>query len=362
MAGQGGEGLVKERVLLIPPRGNGAFPQGQAVIGDDEVGVEMRFRTQPVTGRAGSHRGVEGEEAGFHAFQHEAGFRAGIAGGEGGLQRLTVFPAAEDFLDGGQTVREVQGGFKTVGQPGFHTVLQHHTVHHDIHVVACLAVQLRGVADLVERAINAYTGEATAGQLGQFLRTVALAVPHDRGQQHEPCAGGHGHHTVHHLADALGLDGQAGGRRVGNTRPCPEQAHVVVNFGDRADRRAWIAGGCFLLDGNGRREALDGINIRLAHQFQKLAGIGGEAFHIATLPFGIDGVEGEGGLAGAGKARQHGQPVPGDGDVDVPQVVRTGTTDDDVACAGRAGCVCHAMSSLRPLWQVWMHGRSICAI
>ena len=80
----------------------------------------------------------------------------------------------------------------------------------------------------------------------------------------------------------------------------------------------------FLLDGDGGRQALDQIHIRLFHQLQKLARVGGERFHIAPLPFGIQGVEGERGFAGAGQAGDDHQLVARQVEADVLQVVRAG--------------------------------------
>ena len=84
-----------------------------------------------------------------------------------------------------------------------------------------------------------------------------------------------------------------------NTNPREEQAQVVVDFGDRADRRARIVGGAFLVDGNRRGEAFDIVHIRLLHLAEELAGVGRERLDVAALALGKDGVEGQGGFAGA---------------------------------------------------------------
>jgi len=48
-----------------------------------------------------------------------------------------------------------------------------------------------------------------------------------------------------------------------------------------------------LLDADSRGEALYVVNVRLLHELEELAGIGGEGFHVPPLPLRIDGVEGE---------------------------------------------------------------------
>ncbi len=65
-------------------------------------------------------------------------------------------------------------------------------------------------------------------------------------------------------------------------------------------------GGGFLLYGDSRGEPLNRIHIGLAHEGEKLAGIGREAFHIAALTLGVEGVEGQRRLARSGQ--------PGDDD------------------------------------------------
>ena len=58
----------------------------------------------------------------------------------------------------------------------------------------------------------------------------------------------------------------------------------------------------FLPNRDGWSDAVDLVNVGLFHAFEELAGIGGKRFDVAALPFGVDGVEGERALAGAGNA------------------------------------------------------------
>src|SRR3546814_1091823 len=70
------------------------------------------------------------------------------------------------------------------------------------------------------------------------------------------------------------------------------------------------------------------LYVRLLHHLQELAGIGGEGVDVAALTLGIDGVEGEGGLAGAGQAGDDDQAVAGEVDVDALEIM--------LACAADA--------------------------
>ena len=111
--------------------------------------------------------------------------------------------------------------------------------------------------------------------------------------------------AVDHLADRLALDRQAGGRRIGNADPRPEQAHVVVDLGDRADGGAGLRLVVFCsMEIAGDRPSIRSTS-GLLHQLQELAGVGGQAFDIAALALGIDGVEREARLAGARQAGDH---------------------------------------------------------
>ena len=107
-----------------------------------------------------------------------------------------------------------------------------------------------------------------------------------------------------------------------------EEAQVVVDLGDRPDGRARVAGGRLLVDGDGRREALDEVDVGLVHLAQELAGVGRERLDVAALALGVDGVEGQGGLARARQPGEDDQPVPGQVEGDVAEVVLAGPAND----------------------------------
>ncbi|OQB18770.1 MAG: hypothetical protein BWY13_01396 [Euryarchaeota archaeon ADurb.Bin190] len=109
----------------------------------------------------------------------------------------------------------------------------------------------------------------------------------------------------------LGLDFYAVHRAVGHPDAGEEQPEIVVYLGNRPHCAAGILGCGLLLYGYGRGESLDAVHIGLVHLAQELAGVGGKRFHIAALPLGIDGVEGQGGLARAGDAGDDYEPVTG---------------------------------------------------
>jgi hypothetical protein len=72
---------------------------------------------------------------------------------------------------------------------------------------------------------------------------------------------------------------------------------VVVDLGRGGESGSGGAVGVVLLDGECRGKAFDGIDGSSGETFEVKAGVGGEAFEIASLPLGIDGIESEGGFS-----------------------------------------------------------------
>ena len=166
-------------------------------------------------------------------------------------------------------------------------------------------------------------------QLGELLAVLALPPARDRREQIEPRAFGQRQHAVDHLAHGLALDGKPGRRRIGDADAREQQPHIVVDLGDRADRGARVARGGLLLDGDGRRQPVDMVDVRLLHHVEELARVSREQLDIAALALGIDGVEGERGFAGARKPGDHHELFPGQVEGDVLEVVLPRAADRD---------------------------------
>ena len=73
----------------------------------------------------------------------------------------------------------------------------------------------------------------------------------------------------------------------------PEQLHVVADFRHGADGGARGLDGVPLLDGDGGRNAVDAVHLRLVHAVEELAGVGRKGFDVTALSFGIKRVKGE---------------------------------------------------------------------
>ena len=77
------------------------------------------------------------------------------------------------------------------------------------------------------------------------------------------------------------------------------------------------------------REAGDVVDVRLLHHVEELPGVGRQALDVAALALGVDGVEGEAGLARAGEPGDHHELVARNVDVDRLQVVLARPADLD---------------------------------
>ena len=141
--------------------------------------------------------------------------------------------------------------------------------------------------------------------------------------------------AVDDLLRRLALQAGAVVRAVLHADAGVQQAQVVVDLGDGADGGARVAAGALLIDGDGRRETLDDVDVGLVHLAEELAGVRRERLDVATLALGVDGVEREAALARTGQAGEHDEPVAGDLDVDVLQVVLAGAADDDLRFGSR---------------------------
>jgi len=69
-------------------------------------------------------------------------------------------------------------------------------------------------------------------------------------------------------------DGRAALVAIGGAESSEEEPQVVVDFGERGNGAARIGGARTLVDGDGRLQALDQIDVWSLHLMQKLPGVG----------------------------------------------------------------------------------------
>ena len=179
-------------------------------------------------------------------------------------------------------------------------------------------------------AVDLDPGEAFLADVLEDVLVPALLAAHHRRLDHEAGARLQSQDLVDDLLLALPLDGPAADPAVRVADARVEQAQVVVDLGDRAHRGARVARGGLLVDGDGRRQSLDGVDVRLVHLAQELAGVGRQALDVAALALGVDGVEGQARLARAGESGDDDEAVAREGKRDVLEIVLPGPDDDDL--------------------------------
>ena len=304
----------------ILPGNDRALQQGKAAVGRDQGGFVVFHRADARTLRAGALGRVEGKKLRAGHGQTQA------ASGAYGRGAVEFFPAvAAQHKQFAASL--VQGEFHGIGQAAAQIRFLHQTVHHQFDGVLALGVDDRKLLHGVHDAVHAHPDKALLAQLFQPFRVRPLLMLHQRGEDLEAFALRHVQKGGDDLIAGLGGDGNIAARAVGHAEAGEEDAQEIVDFRHRAHGGAWITAAGLLLQGNGRGESLDLVHVGLVHLGQELAGVGGKGFHIAPLPFGVDDVEGQGGLARTGGAADDHQLVPGDVQRDVLEIVLPGAVD-----------------------------------
>ena len=177
--------------------------------------------------------------------------------------------------------------------------------------------------------VDSHAGEALALEVVEELAVLALAALDHRREHLELGLLGHLEDAVDDLVGGLALDLAAADRAVRNADARVEKPQVVVDLGDGSDRRARVLRCRLLVDGDGRRQPLDVVDVRLVHLPEELPGIRREGLDVAALALGIDGVERQRALAGTGQAGDHDELVAWYVEADVLEVVFAGAADGD---------------------------------
>ena len=111
-----------------------------------------------------------------------------------------------------------------------------------------------------------------------------------------------------------------------------EEPEIILQLRPSPHRRARPPHRCSLLDGDGRRDAVDAIHIRLVQPAQKLPCVAAETLHIPALPLSEERIERQRALARARKSRDDRHLSLGDGDRYVLEVVNPSAPNANVHC------------------------------
>jgi hypothetical protein len=252
---------------------------------------------------------------------------AGEVLGEEALAVLVVLGQVDELEDhdaGG----ELQRGLDRVGEPLLGRPLHREPVDDHLDGVLLLLLELRRLGQRVHHPVDAGPGVALGLQLAEQVDVLALAAPDHRRQHLEAGALVHGQHAVDDLLGRLLGDRLAADRAVRLADARVEQPQVVVDLGDRADRRARVARGRLLVDRDRRGQALDEVDVRLVHLPEELPRIGRQRLDVSPLTLGEDRVERQARLARAGQAGEHDHRLARQVEADIAEVVLACATDD----------------------------------
>ena len=332
----------------LGPRFDGAVGQGLGAVGDDAVEVEVNGVAEALAARAGAIGTVEAEQARL---------RLGVGGAAAAafetlaeaplLVRLRVGPFHQEFA---ATLAVAE--FQRVHQPRPDFGADRQAVHqHKDRAVEVYVQQRLGGGKLEHLPVLVEAAEAALAQVGQriferaglgwtcpegsfrgallFSLLVGGSRQREKKQNVEAAARGSGENPCGHLVHGVFFHPGAARQAVGVPDAGKQQPEVVVDFGGGGDGGARVAAGVLLLDGDGGGDAFDFIHVRLLDTLQELPGVGGERLDVASLPFGVDGVEGQGRLAGARHAGDDRDGVVENVQMDVFQVVDAGAPDAD---------------------------------
>ena len=229
--------------------------------------------------------------------------------------------AALERVDDDDVVGELQGEVERFGQAALDARLDDQAIDEHVDRVVLAAVELDLLVERDEAAVDPRAREAAGPERRQLTLELAFTPADDRRHHVDAFVGRIDHHHVGDALERLRRDLAVAVRAMRRPDVGEQQAKVVVDFGDRADGRSGIRRGRFLLDRDGGRQAVDEVDVRLLHLLEKLARVGRERLDVAALPLGVDGVEGQRGLPGAGQTGNHDQPIARQVDIDVAEVV-----------------------------------------
>ena len=113
-----------------------------------------------------------------------------------------------------------------------------------------LLVQRWRLVQIVEFPVDFYTLKALLAQFNKFFAELNFSVPNDRSQQIGTRPLLHLHHAVYHILDLLGLDWLTSCRGIRRADAGKQKTHIIVDFSDGTNGRAWIFRSCLLFNRN----------------------------------------------------------------------------------------------------------------
>src|SRR5690606_21020259 len=250
----------------------GAFIDGFRPVGDDKVRVDLHERPEAVALRACAIGIVEREHPRRQFLDADAAVGAGEV-----LAEYQFLPAYH--IHHQEAAAQVEHRFYGIGEPFDYIRPDYEPVHHDFYSVLHVLFKDYIFVYIAHFAIDAQPDKAVFPRIFDELLVFALPAAHDRRQQLDPGAFRQSHDRVRHLVDGLLRYLLAAGGAVRDAYAGIQQPEVIVDLRNRTDRGPRVPAGGFLVYGNGRRKAIDVVDIRLFHLPEEPPRVGRRRFH-----------------------------------------------------------------------------------
>ena len=324
LAGDGAHDLELAGLAQLTQRHDTAVGDAQGPVRHDAVDVHVDDAAEALAVRAVAFRRIEGEGMGRRLLQRYAALRIHQVLGE--MMEFAVLIVQH----GQRALALVERGDDRVANAFLVPVSGLEFVDHKLDEMGLVAVHGLKGTQVLDLPVDAHLGIATLAELFEQLAVMAFAAAHQRAEQQafaslEPGLD-QGDDLLVGVTDHL----FAADRRIGTRGTGIKQPQEIIDFSDGSDRRARVGTGGLLLDSNDGTQALDAFHLGLLQDTHEVLGIGGQGVHVAALPFGIKGIEGQRGLAAAAESGHDDELPAGNVHVDIFQVVRPRTPDLDV--------------------------------
>ena len=218
-----------------------------------------------------------------------------------------------------------------IGQAHPNPLSHDNAVYHHLDRVGGLGIEADGFlrVQLLNLTIDANSNKSLPLQALQHIAKFSPLTFDHRSQHHEPRFCWQERDAIDDLGGRLAGHGRAGLRIMGLTQVRVEKPQVVVNLRGGRDGRARIGSAGSLLDGDGRRQPFDVVDLGLLHLVEELPCVGREALHVLALPFRKQRVEGQRRLPRTAGPRDDHQTIPWDLEREILEVVLPCPDDTD---------------------------------
>ena len=274
-------------VFVVADQANGTLFQAFRRIGDQAVGIRLPFDAQPLTVRACAVRRIERKRVRLR-------FGVGDAGGRT-HEILAVVHGASVFrvVNHERSFTLFEGGTDTGFQAFFRFFGRRDPVYDQFDVVYLVAIQVHAERQVGQFAVHTHFEKTLLAHGFKQLAVVAFAAVHQGRENQDVVSRILFSQQLQNLVFGIFDHLLAGHVRISFAYACVQQAEEIVDFGNRADGGARVLVRRFLLYRDNGAEAVYFVHVRPLQVAYELAGVGRKRFHIASLPLGINRVEGQ---------------------------------------------------------------------